>query len=182
MFWCILLPPMATCEFSLISNVRPLTGAILLGVWSRFMIIECGTAYFLTKFATCCCYSNFASPLASSGIFSFEVVVARLQNPILLKKLLAHVVDSTSNNLRCSSLLLAINAFEVASATTVFTKPPFFLQLQQKGFAFSSSAATNITGLPRFKRGSLLGVAFSCLVIFLYQSLNFHVVLSPKFR
>ena len=182
LFWYVLIPPMAICEFYLISNVRLLTGAILLGVWSRFMIIECGTAYFLTKFATCCCYSNFASHLASSGISGFEVVVARLQNPIFLKKLLAHVADSRSNNLRCSSLLLAINAFEVASATTVFKKPPFCLQLQQQGFAFSSSVATNSTGLPRFKRDILLGVVFSCLVIFLYQSLNFHAVLSPKFR
>ena len=73
-----------------------------------------------------CCNSNFPSRLASSRISGFEVVAARLPYPILLNKFLGNVVDSRSINWRCSSLLLAINAFAVALATTVFTTSLFF--------------------------------------------------------
>ena len=45
------------------SSVRLLTGANVLGVWSKFMIIECGIAYFSTRFATWYCKSSFASRL-----------------------------------------------------------------------------------------------------------------------
>ena len=57
------------------------------------MIIECGTAYFSTKFATWHCNNNFALCLANSGISSFEVVAAGLENLTLLNKLVDHVVD-----------------------------------------------------------------------------------------
>ena len=57
------------------------------------MIIECETTYFLIKFVTLCYNSNLASRLASFGSFGFEKVVAPLQNPIFLNKLLAHVVE-----------------------------------------------------------------------------------------
>ena len=64
------------------------------------MIIECGTAYFSTKFATwhcnnnfaLYCNNNFALCLANSGISSFEVVAAGLENLTLLNKLVEHVV------------------------------------------------------------------------------------------
>ena len=118
---------MTVCEFPLISKVWLLTEANLLGVWSEFMIIKSGAAYLSTKFATWYCSRNFASRLASSGISGFKLVATRLQIPILLIKLLVHVVGSRSNNLWYSLLLLATNAFAVALAATVFTTAPFFL-------------------------------------------------------
>ena len=122
------------------------------------MVIECGTTCFLIKFSIWCCNSNFTSRLASSGIFGFEVVDVPLQNPVLLKKLSAHAVDYRLVDLRCSSLLLAPNALPVVLATTVLTKPHFFLNYSKKCFTLKR-------GLPCFKRGSLLFIAFSCLVI-----------------
>ena len=81
-------------------------------------------------------WSNFASRLANSRISGFEVVAARLQNPIRLNKLYAHVVDSTSINFKCSSLLLAINALAVATAATEFTTAFLFLNCSKKCFFF----------------------------------------------
>ena len=87
-------------------------------------------------------------------------MAARLQNPVRLNKLFAYIVDSRSINFKCSSLLLAINVLAVATATTattylatattVFTTPPFFLNCSKKYFTFLSSTASNSNGLPRF--------------------------------
>ena len=140
------------------------------------MIVDCETPYFSIKFATWCCNSNFPSRLTSSRISDFEVVAARLPYPILLSKFLGNVVDSRSINWRCSSLLLAINAFAVALATTVFTTSLFFLNFSKNCFTFLPSAAPNISVLPCFKRDILLAIAFSFLVISLYQTLSFRAI------
>ena len=180
--WYILILAMATCEFPLMFKVRLLTGANLHGVWSKFMIIECGTAYFPTKFATWYRNSNFAARLASFSYFWFWGSGSTFTNSNPSKKLVAHVIDFRSVNLRCLLLLLAINPFAVTLATKLFTTPPFFLSCSKRRFTYWSSAAPNITGLPCFKRDILLVIAFSCLVISLYWSLSFRAVLSPKFR
>ena len=65
-----------------------------------------------------------ASLMAPSGIFRLPVVVARLSNPILWKRLQVHWVFSKSIHLRCSSSFM----------TMLFTIPPFLCNIHKYSY------------------------------------------------
>ena len=65
---------------------------------------------------------------ASSTISSLDVGHVSFVKPVRLNRLLTQYEESKYRHFfKCSSRLLAINAFAVVTTTTVFTTPPFLL-------------------------------------------------------